>query len=615
MDPAIVQHMTSRMVHRGPDDVGFFLSNEVGLGVRRLSIIDRRGGKQPIWNEDGTIALVFNGEVYNYRQLRQTLQANHDFKTQSDTETIVHAYEEYGLDFPTRLNGMFAIALWDSTKRRLVLVRDHFGIKPLYVSKTEDFLMFASEIRALLASKMLERKPNYGVIADYLYHDLVDHTDETFFSGINRLGPASLMVVESGDMRTMEYWTPRVKERTKISDEQAQREFAQLFQKAVEMRLVSEVPLGSCLSGGLDSTAIVCEIAEIIRKDAGDFGAVGEIQKTFTAVFSDRGINEKDYAELAAGHVGARSFTTTATSEEFWSDLGDLVFFQEEPFRSTSCYAQWIVMRLAKPEVTVLLDGQGADELLGGYPLYYGIYLWGLLREFRLGELIRELPDSAETIPFLVKEVIYRRKADSVAASLIGARLGGRLQPPRVRWSGEGLKETLLREVRESSLPSLLRYEDKSSIAFSLEARVPFLDPDLVEFVLSLPERFKLRRGMRKWVLRQSVEGLIPEGIRQRKDKIGFNTPEHRWLTERFAEIRSLLLSSRFLQRGLVSEDALRKVVEQPDFCEKASSEIIWRLTNLELWFEEFIDVDPDDFYEERLERIRGVRRPLFEKD
>src|SRR5664279_2537825 len=390
-DRELLGRMAAAIVHRGPDDAGCLERDAVSLGHRRLSIIDREGGHQPIANEDETVWLAYNGEVYNYRELRADLEAaGHTFRTSCDSEVIVHAYEEWGPACAARFNGMWAFAVADfrgaaadGSGGKLVLNRDHFGIKPLFYARSpaSGRLLFASEIKALLQDPELPAVPDEQMIFEYLQHGFHDHRAETFFRGVFHVPAATWIEVPLGGasaaagpapgllaepLASTAYWSPEL--RSDASADPA--DFRRRFRDSVERRLVSEVPVGSCLSGGLDSTTIVSFMSELLKEDAPDAASLRGQLKTFSAVFDGDPIDESEYIKTAVESTGADTTYTRPTSPEFVDELRDFIWHQEEPIVSTGPYAQWCVMRSAREQVTVLLDGQGGDELLAGYVPY-----------------------------------------------------------------------------------------------------------------------------------------------------------------------------------------------------------------------------------------------------
>jgi len=561
---ALIHKMTDAIRHRGPDDEGIYLNKQIGLGHRRLSIIDLSpDGHQPMAGPEGSTWIIFNGEIYNYRELRAELKAKgHRFKTQSDTEVILHAYQEYGPECLSHFNGMFAFALWDEKPQRLFLARDRFGIKPLYYYRTEHRLSFASEIKALLAVMEKRPQPNQQLIYDFLTLGILDHTDETFFAGIHKLPPAHYMLVEAnGQAQTVCYWNFEVNNEIAPLAEQTVnekcQEFFDFFIESVRSHLISDVTVGSCLSGGLDSSAVVSVISELIKQNQAD--SVGPRQQTFSACYQNHAIDEQRYIDVAIQSSGALSHRVFPEAEGFRKTLPQLLWHQEEPFTSTSIYAQWEVMRLAKENgVVVLLDGQGADEQLLGYRKFYAFYILNLLRNHHAALGLKELAKHFGSWDVLKTLQLRRglrywpgKNLGSVATAqkILRIDFANRFSAPSLSLDGQNnLGARIKTDMARFSLPALLRYEDKNSMAFSREARVPFLDHRLVEYVAALPLNLKLRDGWTKYCLRRGAQNLVPRQILQRKDKLGFATPEDEWFRRALKEdIRQTFQQASFL--------------------------------------------------------------------
>jgi asparagine synthase (glutamine-hydrolysing) len=606
-DRQLLGRMAAALVHRGPDDAGCLERPSASLGHRRLSIIDRAGGHQPMANEDETVWLVFNGEIYNYRELRkQLVKAGHAFRTTSDSEVILHAYEEWGPGCAARFNGMWAYAIVDLSdgEGTLILCRDHLGIKPLYYARSprSGRLLFASEIKALLQDPDMVAAPDDQMVFEYLLHGFHDHRDETFFRGVYHVPAATWLKVPLGDCREAgpapgalttaldgtAYWMPGLSD-VGSPDPQL---FRSLFRESVERRLVSEVPVGSCLSGGLDSTTIVGFMSELLREEAPDAASLRGQLKTFSAVFDGDPIDERKYIEIAVESTGADTTYTNPTSPEFIDELRDFVWHQEEPIVSTGPYAQWCVMRSAREQVTVLLDGQGGDELLAGYVPYQLVYLRQLRRQSRYAELRDEAAKSRDVLwPLARRRLGQRRKRLSVQRLLRPGFLAGVIDPGYGRAQSD-LKLRLLQDLLTYSLPCLLRYEDRNSMAFSIESRGPYLDQELVDHILTLPDTAIIRGGWSRWILRAAMNGTMPDKIRLRRWKVGFTTPEMRWIKARRAAFTSLYQSPSFQARPYWDGAAVVRAFRACCRGEVEESMFFWRAANVELWLREFCDRD-----------------------
>lgn len=583
--PDLLRDMTATLRHRGPDDEGYAEDDAVSLGFRRLSIIDLAGGHQPVFSADGAVRLVYNGEVYNYRELRAELKAlGHAFSTDCDTEVILRAYEAWGVEAFARLNGMWALALADRRSGRLVLCRDHFGIKPLYYAEAGGRLLFASEIKALLRSPALEPVVDDQALYEYLAFGLHDHRPETFFRGIRRLPAAHYAVVDANGVHLVRYWQPRLR---RDGDADPGR-FAAAFRTSVARRLIADVPVGACLSGGLDSSTIVALMAELLREQLPDAASLRGRVKTFSAVFDGDPIDESEYIQVAVDHSGADTDYIRPDSRTFVGDLGRLVWAQDEPFVSTGPYAQWTVMEEAARHVTVVLDGQGGDELLAGYVPYQLVYLRQLLRERRWAVFLREAWAARDVLAPLVRRGRREARRPFPGRRLLEPAWTARRDPPDDRRPADDLKRRLLEDVTTYSLPALLRYEDRNSMAHSLESRVPWLDQDLVERILALPERAIIRDGWARILLREGMRGRLPEKIRLRRWKVGFTTPETRWLFARRAVFQSLFQSPLFQSRPYWRGAQVAEAFRAAALGRTASSLFLWRAINTELWLRVF---------------------------
>ncbi|ACS91070.1 Putative asparagine synthetase [Thermococcus sibiricus MM 739] len=534
-DVKLVREMNDAIRHRGPDDEDIYVDENVSLGHVRLAIIDLSPkGHQPMrYEKDGReIWIVYNGEVYNFMELRKELEERgYTFNSNTDTEVILAAYLEWGFDCIKKFNGMWAFAIYDKGKNLLFLSRDRFGIKPLYYYYDGQNIIFSSEIKAILEHN-IERKPNDSVIFDFLYYNLLDHTEDTFFEGIKRLMPGHSAVFDltTRKLKTFKYYELReqVKLKTVITENPAV--FRDIFKKAVQRRLIADVPVGSCLSGGLDSSSIVCMMREINKNL--------EI-KTFSLVFPGFKLDESKYQESVVRECNVKRYTTTFTVGDILRDIDDLVYSQEEPFFTLSIYGQYRVMKLAKEHgMKVLLDGQGSDEILGGYHHFFEYYFAELFRSFRWIKLISEIIAYYKTYkswspisnmifylsPKFVKRLLWKRRFPYLADDFVERYKDRGSKEPQ--WGAKSLKEALILAETYYSLPHLLRFEDKNSMRWSIESRVPFCDHELVEYVLSLPAEAKIDKGITKKILREALRGILPEDIRTRTSKIGFATPD-----------------------------------------------------------------------------------------
>ena len=600
--------MLARLVHRGPDAEGSAALGPLAFGMRRLSILDpTTRGNQPMRSADGRYCIVHNGEIYNFLELASELTSlGYAFQTETDTEVILAAYAQWGRECVTRFNGIWAFALWDAAEKRLLLSRDRFGVKPLFLTRRGGQLAFASEIKALLAVPWVQADPEPSAIHEFLLDGLVDHGDETFFRGIGRVPAAHSVIVSDTGERLSRYWGPPelshdASVRPDERDERLVAELRELLVDAVALQLRADVPLGSCLSGGIDSSAIV-SIASALR--TGDLRPTwstrrdrdAQPQLAFFAEFREEGIDERPYVDAVVSHSGVSLLTTTPGSASVLATLDDIVRAQDEPFGSSSIVAQYFVMQSAQESgIKVLLDGQGADELLGGYPPYRAMRSAGALlsgEPLSIREAARAL--IAGTIPRIPtvghlvlggRALPQRLRRHRMPSSWLGpaVRTVSGVRSPYDPVRGTPLAQNLWRQIASETLPSLLRFEDRNSMAFGVEARVPFLDHRFVEASLKLPDRLKIGGSEQKIALRRAMTGLVPRPILDRRDKVAFRTPQRRWLLEAMPKLRAFAAESKSEATGLVARGAFATALEgmvRPG----ASDAFVWRLLILEQW-------------------------------
>ncbi len=633
-----LESMTASLQHRGPDDKGFLLADtatgevlqsremallksfleskrpHLGIGHQRLSIIDLSdAGHQPMCNEDGSIWIVYNGEIYNYLEIKRELEhLGHRLKSQTDTEVILHAYEEWEVGCLRRFNGMWAFAILDLRKKRIFCSRDRAGVKPFYYLYDGGKLCFASEIKALLELNGFNIEPNEQIIADYLFSGLLDHTNETFFKNIYQLRPGEYLLFDDGRLTIRSYWDIEAKEIRFPRDEEYVEQFHEFLEDSIRLRLRTDVPIGSCLSGGLDSSSIVC-LANRLMFDGQNIDPklVGERQKTFSSCFENPDYDERKFIEFVIRRTGAEKNYVFPNPEGLITDLTRLIWHQDEPFGSTSIYAQWRVMELAKERgVIVLLDGQGGDELLAGYPpsFYYLLsqslknaeilYLIKAVNQFRKNHA--HLPNQftmkmlAAILPAWIKPLAHKWIKESTEWAEEGfAKKYLRRFPKPVKLDND-LNNYLYQIFRYTTLPGLLHYEDRNSMAFSIETRLPFLDYRLVEYLFSLPSDQKITWGTTKVVLRNAMKDILPEEVRNRRDKMGFVTPEDIWFRTILGNpIGDIINSKSFADRGYFEINKVKEAFAK--HCEGKTniSFMIWRWVNLELWFRTFVDKKP----------------------
>lgn len=647
----LLRAMTDTVRHRGPDDEGYLLlagseavichgddtepaalevplpwrpvchvtdvaeTANLGLGHRRLSIVDPSPlGHQPMSYADGRYWIVHNGEVYNHVELREELRAlGHAFVSQSDTEVILAAYAQWGATCLERFNGMWAFAILDRRARTLFVARDRFGVKPLYYHAYRGLLAFVSEIKQLTVLPSWRARLNAQRGYDFLVWNVMDHTDETLFAGVYQVPAGHFALVPLDDpgrpmdargrLHTQAWYRlePPVFEG---SFEDAAKEFGRLITESVRLRLRADVAVGSCLSGGLDSSTIVCLMRGLLRELGSDR------QATFSACSDVASVDERAWIDLVVRQTGVDGHQVMPTVDGLFEELPALGWHQDEPFGSTSIYAQWCVFRLAgRAGIKVMLDGQGADEQLAGYHGFVAPLLVGLLRSGRLIELSREVVALRRRLGYSPMYAAQRMAdmllPDSLRQPL--RRMAGQPSASRNRWldrarlgsatidpvAGAGEQTGSVRAMSRSlmlarHLPMLLHWEDRSSMAHSIEARVPFLDYRLVEFSLSLPDSFKLRCGLTKRVMRAAMKGVLPEPVRRRADKIGFATPEQTWMREHTPDrFRATLRDAIVQSRGVLTPHAL-VVLEDVLAGRRPFSFLPWRMISFGRWMERF---------------------------
>lgn len=592
-DTELLRAMNKRLEHRGPDDEGYYEDGNISLGHRRLSILDlSEAGHQPMEYLDRYV-IAFNGEIYNYIELRDVLRAEgYSFRTKTDTEVIMAAYDKYGYECFERFNGMWAIALWDRKEKKLVLSRDRFGIKPLYYYADEQKLIFASEIKALLEDKSIIRRANDNIVYDYLTQGLMDHTNETFFENIYRFPQACYAVLDrSLDLKFQQYWSMDFCEEigNGLNDDSV-RKFRDLFRQSVNLRLRSDVPVGSCLSGGLDSSAIVCCIDDIRKRERHT-----EKQFTFSYRADDARIDEFKYMQAVIDETDVKAEFVTPRASELFEDLDSLIYHQDEPFTTTGMYAGYRVYKRAKEcNVKVLLDGQGADELLCGYRKSRLYYIAMLRKGKKYFRLLKELVLSVSQVQSS-KSIKSMRKSDFNKILRILRKNKKRSNISAEYYNKDFINSTSgydydrhdnfqYNDVYKISLPALLRFTDRNSMAFSVESRLPFLDYKFAEYCGSLPISQKLTNGYSKAIMRKALK--MPEKIRKRKDKIGFATPEDLWLQKEAVKIRRIMENKEFRAGRFVDQ---KKILNNWDaIINRSAIPYFFRVVCLEQWMQIF---------------------------
>jgi asparagine synthase (glutamine-hydrolysing) len=611
---ARAQVMRDVLAHRGPDGAGLHTDAHAALAHRRLSIVDLAGGHQPLANEDGSIWITYNGEIYNHAAVRPTLEAaGHTYRTKSDTETIVHAYEQWGDDCVHRFRGMFAFAIWDASKRRLLLVRDRLGIKPLYWALVNNRLVFASEIKAILESGLIEARPNERVLSEVLATRYTSGTD-TMFQGIHKLLPGHRLVFEDGRVRITQYWDLPVEgpdpELARLPERELVDRFRALLDESVRLRLMSDVPFGLFLSGGIDSSAVAALMTKAIDRPV----------ETFSVAFADRAFSELEYARQVARAVGANGHEVVIDDADFFGALPRLVWHEDEPLAHPSSVPLHFVSALARQHVKVVLTGEGSDELLAGYGKYprsllnwkaSGIYervVPAAVRTTVASAIVPRLPsrlaryaqrsflalprDPAAMFFDAFAGVPLRLQRELMAPSVVsGANTyGSSLEYFASPDARGGVLNALLYTDVKTYLVELLMKQDQMSMSASVESRVPFLDHVLVEFAARLPEKLKLEGFTTKRILRQAMQGILPDSILSRP-KMGFPAPFAKWVAGSWNGVmRDVLLDRRTRERGLVNTASVGALLDAHRSGARAGSDAIWALVNLELWYRTFID-------------------------
>ncbi len=587
VSPREIFSMCDLVAHRGPDDSGYlFIETATGktvaslerdrkrlekkpprsnlaFGHRRLSIIDLSDkAHQPMRSQDGSIWLVFNGALYNYIELREELKtAGYRFTSDSDTEVIIHAYRHWGKECLHRFNGMWAFALWDGKKKQLFMARDRMGIKPLYYHFQDDRIIFASEIKSLLEAGGVKREPEDEMVFDFLLWGIKDHSEKTFFKNINQLKPGELMIVSADGAPSLERYyrlqhTRDIGRYNQHRNSHLSEKLLYLMEDAVRLRLRSDVPVGFCLSGGIDSSAISCLAHRLVnnspqRTEKGQY-------RTFTFGNKEQAFDERPFAAMVSSKLSFENQYIYVKHDRFWDDIDRVLWHQDEPFYSTSIYAQYRVSQAVRDTgTTVLLDGQGADELFAGYGGYYEQLLAQLLREGSLPRFLSKLVSGSKNMEAGSLKILNRvlRLLNPLASHPLFSRSRQRLglinntfikrhaqreKIIREKRDPGKIQDRLFQDVTTFNMPQLLHYADRNAMTFAIEGRYPFLDYRIVEFALALPAVYKQRDGCSKYILRNAMTDLVPQAILDRRDKMGFVTPEAMWLRRNKDTIKDL---------------------------------------------------------------------------
>lgn len=603
LDERQVRAMMKAMKHRGPNDDGTFLEDNVGFGFVRLSIIDLSlDGHQPMFSHDQRYVMIFNGEIFNYVELREELKAKgHTFRTKTDTEVLLTSYIEWGEDMQHHLNGMWAFVIYDRVEKTLFGSRDRYGKKPFYYTFENNRLLFASEIPSLLAVMGKKPTPDKRALFDFLVFNRTDQTEDTFFGEIKKLNHGHCFKMKANPDQVNKAEPLVIKKWYDLKSElrepfKSPEEFREGFYDSIKMRLRSDVPIGVCLSGGLDSSSIVSTLLKDFDKSD---------VHTFSAVYGDGKYgDESKFIRLYSPYLKNMHYVQP-DENTLLADIDSIVRAHAEPVAGTGPYAQYKVMELAKNSVTVTLDGQGADEMLAGYHYFFGFHFKNLLRKGRVGKLASEMVHyyfKHSAFMGVLSYILFmlpaglRARARAMEYGYIDPEFYNSHASAHNTISGElygsqSLQEALINHF-EYKLEHLLKWEDRNSMWFSLEARVPFLDHRLVERTISLGDDFIINEGMTKYILREAMKGRLPEKIRMRRDKIGFGTPHDDWFrTPIFQEyIKGIIYSDSFASRGLVDAKKVQNLYAKHLAGNGNHGKEIWKWIHMERWFNTFID-------------------------
>ena len=592
VEEAPLQEMMRKMKHRGPDDEGIYIKDNIGFGFVRLSILDLSySGHQPMLSQDGRYVIILNGEIFNYIELREELRGSYSFMSNTDTEVLLASYMKWGEKCLDRLNGMFAFAIFDTLKMEVFGARDRFGIKPVYFYIDNDKFIFASDIPPILSQ--LEGKPEAedSIIFDYLVFNRTNHTDKTFFKKIKKLPHGHSVTIRDGEVEIKKWYDLSSGIKAYAGSSFNKSEFLEELEQSVRLQLRSDVPVGTCLSGGLDSSAIT---SLILRNRA-------EGLHSFSAIYGKGKPGDESEFIAEYNNSGLSQHFTSPSCTSLLSDLDRFIESLTEPVPTTSIYAEYKVMELAKKNCTVILNGQGADEILAGYHYFYGYYFHDLLKEFKWKKLLNEfynyekLHRSDKALRYLAFSIYPRSLRHYKSHLHLDNAFYNRFYNSDNTlfdsfYSSKSLKEFLINHF-EYKFEHHLLWADKTGMSFSLETRFPFLDHQLVEKTLSLEPEAYIHRGYTKAIMRDALQGVIPEKIRLRKDKTGFSTPEADWFRDKnFKDLLSeVVYSDSFRNRGYFNvKNCQQRLKDDPAHGNKNSD--FWKWIHLELWFRKYID-------------------------
>lgn len=582
----VLQRMTDKIAHRGPDDSGYFVDQGVALGHRRLSIIDlSKHGHQPMANEDESVWLTFNGEIYNYIELAEKLSAKgHQLKSHSDSETIIHSYEDDGFDCVNKFNGMFAFAIWDSKKQLLFAARDRLGIKPFYYYYDGHTFLFGSEIKAITAHPAVTVAPERETILQYMLYS-TSYGDKTWYKGIKRLEPGCYLTLQDGKLCVTRYWDIKFQPDYHRSYDSFVTELRTLTEDAVSLHLRSDVPVGSHLSGGIDSSSIVALASRHVNR-----------LHTFSGAFAEgAAFDEREYIKIIAERFNTNHHEIIPTGAALPELLTKLLWHLDEPVAGPGAYPQLFVCQLVKDcGVKVVMGGQGGDELFGGYPPYYALAIKNILKHLKT-------PDTFPPLSEICRLPLYGHRY-GILQKLF--KRGGNKSPSLFVFNQEDLdaisltRSAALEHISDLDpyefqayqhiryyLPTLLHVEDRTSMAYSIESRVPLLDYRLVELAAKMPSWMKVRNGTLKYILRDAMRGKVPDQILDRRDKKGFPTPISQWFAGDISGwVRKTLVQEELMSAEFVDPAAVAIAVEDHIAGRADNGHLLWSVLNLELW-------------------------------
>jgi asparagine synthase (glutamine-hydrolysing) len=593
-----ITEINNLISHRGPDDEGFFYEKNFAFGHRRLSILDLSSdGHQPMHYLDEKYTITYNGEVYNYLEIKEELiEDGYIFKSHTDTEVILASYNKWGQECVNKFNGMWAFAIYDKEKEIIFCSRDRFGIKPFYYTELDNKFVFGSEIKQFTVLDGWKAILNTSRGFDFLEYGLFDHTNETLFKNVFQLrgGHNLIFDLKSNNFEIIKWYELKDKIiQGNLTFVNASKQFNELFEDAVKLRLRSDVKVGSCLSGGLDSSSIVCTVNDLLKKEHKD-----DIQETVSSCFDIKKYDEQEYIDEVTKKTNTKSNKIFPKYNDLFKELEYIVWHQDEPFGSTSIFAQWSVFKEAKKNnLTVMLDGQGADEYLAGYHGFYSAYFLGLLKKFRLSKFIYEIKaykinhnySNIKIIKELVEKLLPSKIRDILRNKNAGkiSLFNNSFKAKKHRNNFTDIQSYSISQVVDINLPMLLHYEDRDSMAFSIESRVPFLDYRLVEFVLSLPDEYKINNGETKSILREAMRKTIPSKIKNRQDKMGFVTPEEMWIKENKEIFLNKIEEYINLSNGLITTNMVKYFKDVVNGTIKFDF-TIWRIIIFGEWMKKF---------------------------